>query len=109
MTTTIGIRPVGKTTVIACTTTASTPVLITPSSNDQVTWAEFANDGSQAIAVRIATAAENAVHPVAGTPGDYVINENTSVVLVVPSKPYYVSAITISGSSTLYVTPITAQ
>jgi hypothetical protein len=109
MTTTIGIRPVGKTTVIACTTSASTPVLITASSNDQVTWAEFANDGAQVVSIRIATAAENAVHPEAGTPGDYTLNHDTSVVLAVPSKPYYVSAITITGTSTLYVTPVDAQ
>jgi len=109
MTTSIGIRPVGKTTVIACTTTASTPVLITSNSNDQVTWAEFANDGAQVVSIRISTAAEDAVHPVAGTPGDYTLNHDTSVLLVVPSSPYYVSAITISGSSTLYVTPVTAQ
>lgn len=109
MTTSIGIRPVGKTTVIAATTTASTPVLITDNSNDQVTWAEFTNHAAQEIAIRISTAPEDAVHPVAGTPGDYVLNRNSSVLLVVPSSPYYVSAITITGSSTLYVTPVTAQ
>jgi hypothetical protein len=109
MTTSIGIRPVGKTTVIACTTTASTPVLITDNSNDQVTWAEFANDGAQPVAIRISTAAENAIHPVAGTPGDYTLNHDATVLLVVPSSPYYVSAITVTGTSTLYVTPVTAQ
>ena len=109
MTTSIGIRPVGKTTVIAATTTASTPVLITNNSNDQVTWAEFANDGAQPVAIRISIAAENAVHPVAGTPGDYTLNHDTSIVLAVPPKPYYVSAITVTGSATLYVTPVTAQ
>jgi len=109
MTTTIGIRPVGKTTVVAVTTSASTPVLITPSGNDQVTWAEFANTGTNPVAIKIATASTNAVHPVAGTPGDYVLNHDTSIVLAVPSSPYYVSAITISGTSTLYVTPVDAQ
>jgi hypothetical protein len=109
MTTSIGIRPVGKTALIAVTTTASTPVLITDTSNDQVTWAEFANTGTVPVAIRITPAAENAVHPVAGTPGDYTLNHDTTVLLVVPSSPYYVSAITVSGTSTLYVTPVTAQ
>jgi hypothetical protein len=109
MTTSIGIRPVGKTALIAVTTTASTPVLITDSSNDQVTWAEFANAGSVPVAIRITPAAENAVFPVAGTPGDYTLNQASSVLLVVPSSPYYVSAIAGSSTSTLYVTPVTAQ
>lgn len=109
MTTSIGVRPVGKTTVIAVSTTASTPVLITASSNDQVTWAEFANDGTKPVSIRISTAAESAVHPVAGTPGDYVLNHDSTIVLTVPSSPFYVSAITTSGTSNLYVTPVDAQ
>jgi hypothetical protein len=109
MTTSIGIRPVGKTTIIGVSTAASTPVLIANNSNEQVTWAEFANDGAKPVAIRISTAAENAVHPVAGTPGDYTLNHDSSVLLVVPSGPYYVSAITTSGTSNLFVTPVTAQ
>ncbi|CAB4123263.1 hypothetical protein UFOVP41_3 [uncultured Caudovirales phage] len=109
MTTSIGLRLVGKTTVIAVTTTASTPVLINTNSNDQINWAEFANTGASAISVAFSTIATDAVHPVAGTPADYTINENTSVVLAVPSVPYYVSAIAPAGSSTLYVTPVDAQ
>jgi hypothetical protein len=109
MTTSIGIRPVGKTTVIAVTTTASTPVLINTNSNDQINWAQFSNTGTSAVSVHFSTIATNAVHPSAGTPGDYTINENTAVILAVPTIPYYVSAITPSGSSTLYVTPVDAQ
>ena len=109
MTTTIGIRPVGKTTIIAVTTTASTPVLINTNVNDQINWAEFANTGTSAISVAFSTIARDAVHPVAGTPADYTINENTSVVLAVPTVPYYVSAIAPAGSSTLYVTPVDSQ
>jgi len=109
MTTSIGIRPVGKTTIIAVTTAASTPVLITTNSNDQINWAEFANTGTAPVAIRIATTSTNAVHPVNGTPGDYTLNHDTSIVLSVPTIPYYVSAITASGTSTLYVTPVDAQ
>lgn len=109
MTTSIGIRPVGKTTVIAVTTTASTPILISTNSNDQINWAEFSNTGTSAVSVTFSTIARDAVHPVAGTPADYTINENTAVIIAVPNVPYYVSAITPSGSSTLYVTPVDAQ
>jgi len=83
--------------------------LITTSSNDQITWAEFANTGTNPVAIKIATASTNAVHPVNGTPADYVLNHDTSVVIAVPTIPYYVSAITSSGTSTLYVTPVDAQ
>ena len=109
MTTSIGIRPVGKTTIIAVTTTASTPILISTNSNDQINWAEFSNTGGSAVSVTFSTIARDAVHPVAGTPADYTINENTAVIIAVPNVPYYVSAITPSGSSTLYVTPVDAQ
>lgn len=109
MTTSIGIRPVGKTTIIAVSNVASTPVLITDSTNDQVTWAEFSNTGAQPVAIHISRASENAAHPVAGTPGDYVLNHDSTIILAVPSDPYYVSAITASGTSTLYVTPVDAQ
>jgi hypothetical protein len=109
MTTSIGIRPVGKTTIIAVTTTASTPILISTNSNDQINWAEFSNTGTSAVCVTFSTIARDAVHPAVGTPGDYTINENTAVIIAVPNVPYYVSAITPSGSSTLYVTPVDAQ
>lgn len=109
MTTTIGIRPVGKTTRIAVTTAASTPVLITTSSNDQITWAEFANVGNQEVAIKISTLSTSAVHPVVGTPGDYVLNHDATIVLAVPTIPYYVSAVCITGTTTLYVTPVDAQ
>lgn len=109
MTTSIGIRPVGKTTIIAVTTTASTPILISTNSNDQINWAEFSNTGGSAVSVTFSTIARDAVHPAVGTPADYTINENTAVIIAVPNVPYYVSAIAPSGSSTLYVTPVDAQ
>jgi hypothetical protein len=109
MSNSIVIRSIGPTSVIAVSTTASTPLLITQNGNDQVTYAEFANTGTVPVAIRISTVSSPAVHPVAGTPGDYTLNHDTSVILAVPDKPYYVSAITVSGSSTLYVTPVDSQ
>jgi hypothetical protein len=83
--------------------------LITDNSNDQVTWAEFTNTGTASTYIRISTLPEDAEHPVAGTPGDYILKGATSVILAVPGNPYYVSAITIASTTTLYVTPVTAQ
>jgi hypothetical protein len=109
MTTTIGIRLIGPTSTIAVTTTASTPLLITPKGNDVVNYAEFTNTGTASAYIRISNSAENAVHPVAGTPGDYILKGTTSAILAVPTQPYYVSAITITGTTTLYVTPVDSQ
>lgn len=109
MSNSIVVRPIGPTSAIAVSSTASTPLLITAAGNDQVTYAEFANVGNQPVAIRISTISSSAVHPVAGTPGDYVLNHDTSTILAVPSKPYYVSAITVTGTSTLYVTPVDSQ
>jgi hypothetical protein len=109
MSSSIVVRPLGPTSIIAVSTTASTPLLITQKGNDQCTYAEFANTGTVPVAIRISQLSNAAVHPVAGTPGDYTLNHDTSVILAVPSSPYYVSAITVSGSSTLYVTPVDSQ
>lgn len=109
MSNSIVIRSIGPTSVISVSTTASTPLLITQNGNDQVTYAELANTGTVPVAIRISPVSSLAVHPVAGTPGDYTLNHDTSVILAVPDTPYYVSAITVSGTSTLYVTPVDAQ
>jgi hypothetical protein len=109
MSNSIVIRVIGPTTTISLSDTASTPVLITQKGNDLVNYAEFTNTGSASAYIRISNAAENAVHPVAGTPGDYILRGTSSVILAVPANPYYVSAITISGTTTLYVTPVDSQ
>lgn len=109
MTTSITIRPLGKTTIIACTTSASTPVLITPTSPDQMNYAHFVNTGTNPVAIKIATASTNALYPVNGTPADYILNHDSDVVLTCPSAPFYVSAITGTSTSTLFVTPVAAQ
>jgi hypothetical protein len=109
MTTSIGIRVIGPTSAIAVTTTASTPLLITPNGNDVVNFAEFTNTGTASASIRISTVAGNAVHSEAGVLGDYILKGATSAILAVPAKPYYVSAITIASTTTLYVTPVDSQ
>ncbi len=109
MSNSIVIRVIGPTTSIAITDTASTPVLITQKGNDLVNYAEFTNTGTASISIKVSTISADAVHPVAGTPGDYLLKGTSSVILAVPANPYYVSGITISGTSTLYVTPVDSQ
>jgi hypothetical protein len=109
MSNSIVIRVIGPTSSISLTDTASTPLLITPKGNELANYAEFTNTGTASAYIRISTVAENAVHPVAGTPGDYILKGTTSAILAVPTQPYYVSAITITGTTTLYVTPVDSQ
>jgi hypothetical protein len=109
MSNSIVIRVVGPTNSIAVTDTASTPILITQKGNDLVNYAEFTNTGTASASIRISTVSSLAVHPVAGTPGDYLLKGATSVILAVPANPYYVSAITIASTTTLYVTPVDSQ
>jgi hypothetical protein len=109
MSNSIVIRAIGPTYTIAVTTTASTPILITPNGNDVVNYAEFTNTGTASASIRISTVSSLAVHSVAGTPGDYLLKGASSVILAVPANPYYVSAQTIASTTTLYVTPVDSQ
>jgi hypothetical protein len=109
MSNSIVIRVIGPTNLIAVSGTASTPLLITQKGNDLVNYAEFTNTGTASASIKISTVSEVAVHPEAGTPGDYLLKGASSVILAVPANPYYVSAITIAGTTTLYVTPVDSQ
>jgi hypothetical protein len=109
MSNSIVIKVVGPTSAIAVTTTASTPLLITPKGNELANYAEFTNTGTASASIRISTVAENAIHSEVGVLGDYILKGATSVILAVPAKPYYVSAITIASTTTLYVTPVNSQ
>jgi hypothetical protein len=109
MSNSIVLRVIGPTYAIAATTTASTPLLITPNGNDVVNYAEFTNTGTASASIRISTVAENAIHSETGVTGDYILKGATSAVLAVPAKPYYVSVITIASTTTVYVTPVDSQ
>ena len=105
-------RIAGQTTAIAVTTSSSTAVTITPSGNDQINYCGFMNPGTNVIAVTITpTSAPAAVLPVAGTPSNsFVLGVSMSAPMVVAVPPNSFSVTTIgTGSSTLYVTPMSDQ
>jgi len=105
-------RIAGPTTAISVTTSSSTAVTITPAGNDQINYAGLLNLGSNVVAVTIApTSAPAAVLPVSGTPSNsFVLGVGMSVPMVVAVPPNSFSITTIgSGTSTLYVTPMSDQ
>ena len=111
------LRVVGQTQSIAVSTSSSTSVFITPTNNDQANYAAFLNTGTNPVAVVVSPAASApaAVFPVTSTLGGFVLPASMTqpVVLAVPySNPgggFSVTAITATGSSTLYVTAIGDQ
>lgn len=105
-------RIAGQTTAISVTTGSSTAVTITPTGNDQINYAGFLNTSSNVVAVTITpTSAPAAVLPVAGTPSNsFVLGVSMSAPMVVAVPPNSFSVTTIgTGSSTLYVTPMSDQ
>jgi hypothetical protein len=112
-------RAVGPTTAIAVTTTASTALTITPQGNDQINFCGFLNTSANPVALTIAEAnalnsltAPAAAFPTAGNNNNTVIlgvSMSSPMVIAVPSNGFSVSAITSSGSTTLYVTPMADQ
>jgi len=105
-------RIAGPTTAISVTTSSSTAVTVTPSGNDQINYAGFLNLSSNVVAVTITPAsAPAAVLPVSGTPStSFVLGVTMSAPMVVAVPPNSFSVTTIgSGTSTLYVTPMSDQ
>jgi len=105
-------RIAGPTTAISVTTSSSTAVTIAPSNNDQINYAGFMNTSNNVVAVTIApTSAPAAVLPVSGTPSNsFVLGVGMSSPMVVAVPPNSFSVTTIgTGSSTLYITPMSDQ
>ena len=105
------IRSIGVTTAVSVGATASTPVQIIASSNDQNNFVSLLNTGANAVAVKFGqTNSVTPVLPVAGTPGDYVLPAamNAPILFAVPTTPCYVSLIgAAAGPALVYVTPVT--
>ena len=105
-------RIAGPTTAISVTTASSTAITITPNGNDQINYAGFLNTSNNVIAVTITpTSAPAAVLPVAGTPSNsFVLGVAMTSPMVVAVPPNSFSVTTIgTGTSTLYVTPMSDQ
>jgi hypothetical protein len=109
------LRTAGQTVALSVTNTSHATVTISDNTNDQINFASFLNTGAAPIAVSIAnyTPAPAAVFPVDGTAlGGFVLpaGMTTPIVLAVPTSPFYMTAISNSGTaSILYVTPINDQ
>ena len=90
------IRPAGKTYYIAVTSTSSANLLIQDTTNDQVNYAGFLNNGAKACAVKFSTVNNlTAVFPTTGNPGDYVLPPlmELPIILAVPTTPFYLTAV----------------
>ena len=109
------IRPAGQTYYLAVTATSSASLLINDTTNDQVNYCGFLNNGSKACAVNFSPGNINAlpaVYPVSGTPGNYVLPPlmEVPIILAVPTTPFYMTAICGTGNTTdLYITAAADQ
>ena len=109
------IRLAGQTTALTVAVTQHAAVTINDTTNDQVNYASFLNVGAYPCAIKwtpgTASAAQNAVFPTDGTIGDYVLPPLMEVplVLAVPTTPFYLTAIALVGTTSLYVTPAADQ
>jgi len=108
------VRTAGMTYALSVSSTVHSSLLIDDTTNDQINFASFLNTGLSPIAVKMAnySPAPNAVFPVDGTPGDYVLPPSMTepIVLAVPTTPFYMTAISNSAvAGILYVTPTADQ
>ena len=112
-------RPVGPSYAVAVSTTASNALTVTPAGNDQINYCGFLNTSANPIALTIAEAnafnsltSPAAVLPTAGSPTNTVIlgvAMTSPMVIAVPPNGFSVSAITSTGTTTLYITPMADQ
>ena len=105
----IPFQPMGKTTRINVTTSANTVAILSDSPANQV---RIHNGTAAEVFIRLGTAStDDAVIPTAGTPAyGFVLHNNATNILTAPKQSantavLYVSAITASGTATIYVTP----
>jgi hypothetical protein len=112
-------RPVGPSYAVAVSTTASNALTVTPAGNDQINYCGFLNTSANPVALTIAAVnalnlltAPAAVLPTAGSPTNTVIlgvAMTSPMVIAVPPNGFSVSAITSTGTTTLYITPMADQ
>jgi len=109
------IRLAGQTTALTVLVTQHAAVTINDNTNDQVNYASFLNVGAYPCAIKTtpgtSASAQNAVFPVDGTIGDFVLPPlmEVPVILAVPTTPFYLTAIALGGTTSLYVTPAADQ
>jgi hypothetical protein len=107
------IRLSGPCYALDLTTSASSALLITPTTNDQTNYVCLLNTGTGKAAIEMGPAAANVPDPTiatTGNSGSYVLpgGMNFPLVLAAPKGPFYIKAIS-SGTNTLYITPAQAD
>jgi len=107
------MRTSGKTYALDLTTSASSALLITPTTNDVTNYVSFLNTGTGVAGIEMAPAAANLLTPSiasTGNSGSFVLpgSMNFPVVIAAPKGPFYIKAIS-SGTNTLYITPVQAD
>jgi hypothetical protein len=107
------IRLSGPCYALDLTTSASSALLITPTTNDQTNYVSLLNTGTGKAAIEMAPASDNLVTPsiaTTGNSGSYVLpgGMNFPLVLAAPRGPFYIQAIS-SGTNTLYIAPAQAD
>jgi hypothetical protein len=107
------IRPSGPTYALDLTSSASSALLITPSTNDQTNYVILLNTGTDKAAVTMAPESANLVTPTiatTGNSGSFVLpgSMNFPIVIAAPKGPFYIKGIS-SGTNTLYITPCQAD
>lgn len=107
------IRLSGPTYMLTLTNSASSALLVTPSTNDQTNYVTLLNIGTDPCAVTMAPESANLVTPTiatTGNSGSFVLPGamNYPVTIACPNGPFYLKGIS-SGSSTLFITPTQAD
>ena len=107
------IRLSGPCYALDLTTSASSALLITPSTNDQTNYVSLLNTGTGKVAIEMAPDSANLLTPSVATTdnsGSYVLPGGMTfpIVLAAPKGPFYIKAIS-SGTNTLYIAPVQAD
>jgi hypothetical protein len=107
------IRISGPTYMLTLSTSASSALLVTPTTNDQTNYVTLLNTGTDPCAITMAPDSANLVTPsiaTTGNSGSFVLPGamNFPLVIAAPKGPFYIKGIS-GGSSTLYITPTQAD
>lgn len=106
------MRPIGPTQALSVTNTIHTPVLLTLFTNDQCNFMAAINVGTVAVAYKVSQTGVNAVLPVDGTPGDFVLPPlmEFPIIISIPALNPQVTAIAAAiGPTMCYFTPVGDQ
>lgn len=108
------LRAAGQTVALSVVATAHAAVPLPLTTNDVASFCAITNAGTLAVAVKLSVAGVAATFPVDGTPGDFVVWANQTLVVPMPS-PVQGTACQITaiasgaGPTIIYATPVVMQ